>query len=137
MFCIYLRTNSDLCHLLHKMIGFYNRDEKCLLLGTNWVFNYSSLRFVFKGLITVRSRASPAMSGFQVSLDICMIRTDVDLPVIISLSLDACVSVHTVNLFSVVVLFIFLFLRFFTRVTSGGKQTKNAPMKVSLRLLPS
>ena len=22
----------------HKLIGFYNRDEKCLLRGTNWVF---------------------------------------------------------------------------------------------------
>ena len=21
------------------LIGFYNRDEKCLLRGTNWVFN--------------------------------------------------------------------------------------------------
>ena len=35
---IYLRTNSDLCHLQHKLTGFYNRDEKCLLRGTNWVF---------------------------------------------------------------------------------------------------
>ena len=34
----FLRTNSDLCHLQHKLIGFYNRDEKCLLRGTNWVF---------------------------------------------------------------------------------------------------
>jgi len=38
VFCIYLRTNSDLCHLQHKLIGFYNRDEKCLLRGTEWVF---------------------------------------------------------------------------------------------------
>jgi hypothetical protein len=30
VFCIYLRTNSDLCHLQHKLIGFYNRDEKCV-----------------------------------------------------------------------------------------------------------
>jgi hypothetical protein len=40
-FCVvYLRTNSDLCHLYvqHKLIGFYNRDEKCLLRGTDWVF---------------------------------------------------------------------------------------------------
>ena len=50
VFCIYLRTNSDFCHLQHKLIGFYNRNEKCLLRGTNWVFKYSSLRFVFKGL---------------------------------------------------------------------------------------
>ena len=27
VFCIYLRTNSELCHLQHKLIGFYNRDE--------------------------------------------------------------------------------------------------------------
>ena len=40
VFCIYLRTNSDLCHLQHKLIGFYNRDEKCLQRGTDWVFNY-------------------------------------------------------------------------------------------------
>ena len=33
-----LGTNSDLCHLQHKLIRFYNRDEKCLLRGTNWVF---------------------------------------------------------------------------------------------------
>ena len=50
VFCIYLRTNSDLCHLHHKLIGFYNRDEKCLQRGTNWVFQKSSLPFVFKGL---------------------------------------------------------------------------------------
>jgi len=34
----YLRTNSDLCHLQHKLIGFYNRDEKSLLRGMDWVF---------------------------------------------------------------------------------------------------
>jgi len=39
MFCIYLRTNSDLCHLQHKLIGFYNPDEKCLQRSTDWVFN--------------------------------------------------------------------------------------------------
>ena len=39
VFCICLRTNSDLCHLQHKLIGFYNRDEKCLQRGTDWVFN--------------------------------------------------------------------------------------------------
>jgi hypothetical protein len=33
------------------VISFYNRGCKCLLRGTNWVFKYSSLRFVFKGLI--------------------------------------------------------------------------------------
>jgi hypothetical protein len=38
VFCIYLKTNSDLCHLQHKLIGFYNRDEKCLQRGTDWAF---------------------------------------------------------------------------------------------------
>jgi hypothetical protein len=38
VFCIYLITNSDLCHLQHKLIGFYNREGKCLLRGTDWVF---------------------------------------------------------------------------------------------------
>ena len=32
-FRIHLRLNSDLCHLLHKLVGFYNRDEKCLQRG--------------------------------------------------------------------------------------------------------
>ena len=45
MFCIYIRTNSDLCHLQHKLIGFYNRDEKCLQRGTDWVFKYNSNSF--------------------------------------------------------------------------------------------
>jgi len=35
---IYLKTNSDLCHLQHKLIGFYNRDEKCLQRGADLVF---------------------------------------------------------------------------------------------------
>jgi hypothetical protein len=50
MFCIYLRTNCDLCHLHHKLIGFYNRDKKCLQRCTDWGFKYISLCFVFKGL---------------------------------------------------------------------------------------
>jgi hypothetical protein len=32
------RTNSDFCHLQHKMIGFYNPDEKCLQRGTDLFF---------------------------------------------------------------------------------------------------
>ena len=34
----YLRINSDLRHLYHKVIGFYNRDEKCLQRGKNCIF---------------------------------------------------------------------------------------------------
>ena len=30
---------------------FYNRDEKCFLSGTNWVFKLSGLRFLFKRLM--------------------------------------------------------------------------------------
>ena len=51
VFCIYLRTNSDLCHLQHKLIGFYKRVEKCLLRVTDWVFKLSSLPFVFQWFI--------------------------------------------------------------------------------------
>ena len=36
---LYLSENKQrLVPLKHKLIGFYNRDEKCLLRGTNWVF---------------------------------------------------------------------------------------------------
>jgi len=36
--CIYVRTNSDLYNLQNKLMGFYNRDKKCLQPGTDWVF---------------------------------------------------------------------------------------------------
>ena len=37
---LYLSENKQrLSHLHHKLIGFYNWDEKCLLRGTNWAFN--------------------------------------------------------------------------------------------------
>jgi len=32
------------------LITLYNRDERCLLCGKNWVYKSSSLRFFFKGL---------------------------------------------------------------------------------------
>ena len=35
---IYLRKNGELCHLQHKLIGVYSRDEKCLQRSTDWVF---------------------------------------------------------------------------------------------------
>ena len=31
-------NKQDLCHLQHKLIGFYNTDEKCLQRGTDWGF---------------------------------------------------------------------------------------------------
>ena len=79
VFCIYLRTNSDLCHLQHKLIGFYNRDEKCLQRGTDWVFKYSSLGFVFKGLKLNKAypvNAMKCISGYRcVALLILNLRT--------------------------------------------------------------
>jgi len=51
VFCIYLFTTSELCRLHHKLIGFYKRNEKCLLRGTNWGLKYGSLLFVFKELL--------------------------------------------------------------------------------------
>jgi hypothetical protein len=47
VFCICLRTNSDLCHLHQKLICFYNRDEKRLERSTDWAFKWSSQRFIF------------------------------------------------------------------------------------------
>jgi hypothetical protein len=38
MLRIYLRTNNDFCSIQHKLIGFYNRHEKCLQRGTDCVF---------------------------------------------------------------------------------------------------
>ena len=35
VFCTDIRTDSDFCFLHHKLIGFYNRDGKCLLRGTD------------------------------------------------------------------------------------------------------
>ena len=50
----YLSQNKrDLCHLQHKLIGFYNRDGKFLLLGMNCAFRYSTLRFIFKRLMQI------------------------------------------------------------------------------------
>ena len=49
VFCIHLTTNSDLCHLHHKLIRFYNRDKKCLLRGTNWVLNKAVCASYLKG----------------------------------------------------------------------------------------
>jgi hypothetical protein len=42
---------SDLCHLYHQLVGIYNRDEKYLLHGTNWVFlDKAVCAYVIKGL---------------------------------------------------------------------------------------
>ena len=38
VFRVYLRTNSDLSYLHHKLIGFYSGDKKCLLRGTDCAF---------------------------------------------------------------------------------------------------
>ena len=46
--------------LQHKLIGFYNRDEKSLQRGTDWVFKFSSLHLVCKGLIRCTSTMSKA-----------------------------------------------------------------------------
>ena len=40
--------NNEVFPIQHKLIGFYNPDEKCLQRGTDWVFKYSGLRFGFR-----------------------------------------------------------------------------------------
>ena len=36
--CVLYLSEKKKSDLQHKLIGFYNRDEKRLLRGTNWVF---------------------------------------------------------------------------------------------------
>ena len=36
LFCVDLRTNSDYFPIQHQFTGFCNRDEVCLLRGTDW-----------------------------------------------------------------------------------------------------
>jgi hypothetical protein len=36
--CIYVLCKQRLVPLQHKLIGFYNGDEKCLQRGTDWAF---------------------------------------------------------------------------------------------------
>jgi hypothetical protein len=38
LFALYLSQNKQRLVSHHKLIGFYNRDEKCLQHGTDWVF---------------------------------------------------------------------------------------------------
>ena len=47
VFC-YLSVSKQL-HGPRKIIDFYNRNEKCLLRGKNWVFKLDNMPFVFKG----------------------------------------------------------------------------------------
>jgi hypothetical protein len=42
---LYLYKNKQRLH--KKLIGSYNRDEKCLQRGTNWALKWSSLCSVF------------------------------------------------------------------------------------------
>jgi len=37
MFRMDLRKNSEFCPIQVSVIGFYNREGKCLLRGTNWI----------------------------------------------------------------------------------------------------
>ena len=45
VFCVDLRTNSDYFNTQNLLIYFYNRDEVCLLRGTDWMFNCTSRQF--------------------------------------------------------------------------------------------
>jgi len=55
LFVLYLSVNKQwpLPHITYTD-WFFITEMKCSLRGTDWVFKYSSLRFVFKGLIAVK-----------------------------------------------------------------------------------
>jgi hypothetical protein len=44
---VFVWEQTATCSIYIKRIGFYNRDEKCLQRGTDWVFKWSGLRSVF------------------------------------------------------------------------------------------
>ena len=52
-----------MCHLQHKLIGVYNRDEKCLQRGMDWVFKLSGLCFVFNGVKVLAIIVNSAVSS--------------------------------------------------------------------------
>jgi len=58
VFYIYLSTNSNLCHLQHKLTGFCNRDKKCLQRGTDWGYKWSGLGLGFKGLMSFLTQSN-------------------------------------------------------------------------------
>jgi hypothetical protein len=78
VFCIYLRTNSDFCHLQHKLIGFYNRDLKFLQRGTDWAFIWSSPRFVFKWFIVLLLKTKLSIKELK-TRNLCLQSVNVNL----------------------------------------------------------
>jgi len=54
VFCVDLGTNSYYFPIQHKLTGFYNPDEKCLLRGTDWVCIYNLGYFWTSNFLTVR-----------------------------------------------------------------------------------
>jgi hypothetical protein len=53
MFCIYLITNSDLCHLCHKVIDFLTEMKSVYSAVLTGDINKTISPFAFKGLIIV------------------------------------------------------------------------------------
>ena len=47
---MYFRKNIEVFPIQHLLTAFYNRGDKCLLRGTNWVFKENGLDFVLKWL---------------------------------------------------------------------------------------
>ena len=43
VFCVYLGTNSHYFPIQHLLTGLYKRRRKCLLCGTDWVFNHDAV----------------------------------------------------------------------------------------------
>jgi hypothetical protein len=45
VFCMYYKTNSVFCPIQHSISGFNNRDEKCVLRSTKWIFKIKRITF--------------------------------------------------------------------------------------------
>ena len=77
---LYLSENKqrDLCHLQYKLIGFYNRDEKCLLRDADWVFIYNSTfcpHSVFKCFVWVWEQTA-IVSLYSINWLVCITETE-------------------------------------------------------------
>ena len=56
MYFVFIWEQTATCATYSINWLVYNRDEKCLQRGTNWVFKYSGLRFVCKGLMRTTTK---------------------------------------------------------------------------------
>jgi hypothetical protein len=71
VFCIYLRTNSDLCHLQHKLIGFYNEMKSVYCAVRTGSLNKAVCASSLKGVYMTKYILLLCIFAFLVCYVIC------------------------------------------------------------------